>query len=210
MPMIDSALAHAAAGRRVHPLEPKGKKPLVNDWPHKATTDEGQIREWWTQWPDANIGLATGAWSGVFAVDLDGLDGEKSWVELCGQVPGIPPETLEAMTGKGRHLFFKYPAGREVRNKQAVRPGIDVRGEGGFVVAPGSVHPSGKRYEWVDEGIPVEEAPAALLDVIAPAPARRLMPWEKPAAQTAPAPVHAPARAEKGTPVFERARLYLD
>lgn len=237
MTFLDAALLYAAKGWRVFPVEPKGKKPLITDWPNRATTDEHTIRTWWAKRPDANIGLATGKGSGVFVIDIDGEDGERSWTQLVTEIPDIPEETLTASTGSGRHLFFKYPPKREVRNRTAFRPGLDVRGEGGYVVAPPSVHPSGRLYAWpfidsLDDlrrgekrDTRIATAPVKLLNVTAPPKAREtteapatkpksvIPPWERqpetPKPTTPAAPPPRPPERPQGTPILERASLYL-
>lgn len=158
----DHALDLARRGFRVFPLatavngvcscgkgaacKNAGKHPLITGWVKDATTDEAQIRRWWHHWGTANIGLATGSESGVVVLDVDPEHGgEASLLAL----PPLP-ETVESLTGGGgRHLLFRHP-GVEIRNKQswAEYPGLDVRGDGGYIVAPGSVHRSGREYEW--------------------------------------------------------------
>jgi hypothetical protein len=97
---------------------------------------------------DCNIGLATGASSGVFVIDIDGADAELQLREL-EERHGVLPTTVEATTARGRHLYFRWLDGLEVRNSAGrIAAGIDVRGEGGYVLAPPSVHPSGRRYCW--------------------------------------------------------------
>jgi hypothetical protein len=123
-----------------------GKHPRVKDWAAAATTDVKTIREWWDSWPNANIGIATGRDSGVFVVDVDGEEGRKS-LERLKQEHGWDAKTLTARTGKGFHLYFANP-GERVKNRVRLLPGIDVRGEGGYVVAPPSVHASGVTYAW--------------------------------------------------------------
>ena len=212
--MLDEALAYAARGWRVHPLIAKDKKPLVNDWPNQATTDDRQIHKWWQQWPEANLGIATGKGSGFFSIDIDGPEGERSWTQLISEIPEIPEETLEQKTGRGRQLLFQYPGGKTpVRNRTNVRPGIDIRGDGGYIVVPPSIHPNGATYTWpYGDQVAVEAAPKKLLQVVTKEvepqpvnqpeltkqPARR--PWDK----------LNPDSPENRTPVYERARLYLD
>jgi hypothetical protein len=102
-------------------------------------------------WPTANIGLATGAKSRCWVLDVDPQKlGNESLEIIRPLLPNIA-ETLCAWTGGGGlHFYFTYPTdGTAVRNKQAVWPGIDIRGEGGYVVAPPSLHRTGLRYEWL-------------------------------------------------------------
>lgn len=156
--------------------------------------------------------MATGEASGVFVIDIDGPEGEKSWAQLVTDIPEIPAETLEQRTGSGgRHLFFKWPS-REVRNKQNVLPKIDVRGEGGYVVVSPSIHPNGEEYEWPNGmDTQIEAAPDALLDLLTPTTKGRIKLWDK---QPGPKPdpeTSAPARSPKPqvTPILERASCYL-
>jgi hypothetical protein len=119
-----------------------------------ATTDPSQIKVWWQQWPDANVGIATGPESGLVVLDIDvdvdkGIDGEASLRELeAGH--GDLPSTIKAETGRGGwHILFQYPQDRPVKNSAGkVGAGIDVRGDGGYIVAPPSMHPNGNRYKW--------------------------------------------------------------
>lgn len=164
------ALEYASIGWRVFPCEPRGKKPLIKDWPNAATTRPEAIEAWFSEWPDANIGIATGRGSGFFVIDVDGEQGSRSLNNLESEI-GPLPETLEAMTGGGgRHLLQQYPKDREVRNKQSFRPGLDIRGEGGYIIAAPSIHPeTGNRYEWpygMEEE--VAKCPDKWLDIIAP------------------------------------------
>lgn len=120
-----------------------GKHPRTRRGLKDATSDEGQIREWWSRWPRANIAVVTGVGSGLLVVDIDGPKGERSATEL-----DLPP-TVEARTGRkgGRHLF--YACAEEVRStKGLLGDGIDTRCRGGYVVAPPSLHRSGRRYWW--------------------------------------------------------------
>jgi hypothetical protein len=195
----------------VLPLKPGDKTPITAHGLKDATTNENRITQWWDRWPDANIGIATGEEAGFWVLDIDGEEGSVSLLSLQKETAPIP-ETLEQKTGGGgRQLFFRWPAKKEIRNKQNFRPHIDVRGNGGYVVVPPSLHPSGQRYDW-PYGIDTEiaDAPAALLDVLAPKK-RNVPPWERidPPGSGAP-----PAKSEEpslsgSVSVVERARLYL-
>jgi hypothetical protein len=99
-------------------------------------------------------------------LDIDGDEGESELRKLEAQ-HGALPATVEAITGKGRHIYFRYPTGTNIRNRQAFVAGIDVRGNGGYVLCPPSVHPSGKVYAWsVDSGGEFEDAPEWLIDLV--------------------------------------------
>jgi len=142
--VIEFALFYLARRWSVIPLRPRDKRPLL-DWQkyqdQQATEEE--IREWWNRWPDANIGLVTGTVSGLVVLDLD----DPEAVKLVKQ-QGVPP-TVVASTGKGWHIYFQHP-GQPVVNAVALGgvKGLDVRADGGYVVAPPSVHPSGRQYTW--------------------------------------------------------------
>ena len=127
-----------------HPLTPNGLKD--------ATTNSEQIREWWQRWPDANIGIVTGQVSGIVVVDVDaGHGGLESWAELQDIHGRI--NTLTSLTGGGgMHLWFQAPADELKSTAGTIAPGIDTRAEGGYVVAPPSLHISGQRYAWEPEG----------------------------------------------------------
>lgn len=129
-----------------------GKRPLIKEWPQLATTDPQQIEAWWSRWPEANIGVATGRPSNIWVLDVDmksgGPDG-LSTLRKLEQEMGPFPDTLTAITGSGGlHLYFRYDPEAPVRSRADVLPGIDVRGDGGYVVAPPSLHVSGSRYKW--------------------------------------------------------------
>jgi putative DNA primase/helicase len=159
--MLAAAIEFAARGWPVFPIRALGKTPLTARGFKDATTDPTAIRVWWAKWPSANIAVATGP-SSVVAVDIDGDEGEDSLVALTAQY-GPLPETLESRTGRGRHLFFVV-TGSTIRNDigRKLGRGIDVRGTGGYVVVPPSVHESGKRYEWI-RGVSPAPLPGWLL-----------------------------------------------
>jgi hypothetical protein len=148
-----------------------GKHPRVKDWPNVATTDEATIQDWWTRWPNANIGIATGAKSGVVVLDVDPDEGGALALEDLLAEHGSLPETVESLTGGGgRHLLFQHP-GVEMRNSASkLGAGLDIRGDGGYVIAPPSLHESGRRYEWEVSShptdVPLAPMPAWLLELV--------------------------------------------
>jgi hypothetical protein len=162
--MLSTALALAEKGFRIFPCAVRGKVPATPNGCKDATTGEELIRQWWEHEPQYNIGLATGAPSGIFVVDIDGLEAEAALTELEREHTALPP-TVEALTARGRHLYFRMPADVPVRNSASqVAPHVDVRGDGGYVLTPPSVHPSGKVYCWsVDCASVIAEAPAWLI-----------------------------------------------
>ncbi len=125
-----------------------GKHPRSGHGLRDATTEPDTIRQWWNRWPDANLGIRTG--SGLLVLDVDGDTGRGSLETLTRQ-HGPLPDTLESATGRGAHLFFRYTGG-EIRSGVAkLGPGLDVRAEGGYVVAPPSIHVNGKEYQWTKD-----------------------------------------------------------
>jgi hypothetical protein len=156
---LEAALTYADMGWRVHPLHgitkdggctcgnpecpPKrrGKHPRINDWPNQASCNEATIRSWWKKWPDSNVGIVTGAISGIAVLDIDGPEGEES-------IKGLNlPVTVEVKTRRGRHLYFRHP-GYPVKNCVGMLSGLDLKGDGGYVVAPPSKHAEGN-YTWI-------------------------------------------------------------
>jgi hypothetical protein len=162
-----SALAEAAfscIGRRwaVLPLRPNGKEPLTRQGVKDATTDEATVRRWWAQWPRANLGVATGGVSGLVVLDVDPRSGGDESLHDLEARHGPLPETVTAlMGGGGAHYYFAAPPGMVIRSRQ-LAPGLDLKAEGGYVVAPPSVHPSGRPYEWEVAHSP-DEVPLAPL-----------------------------------------------
>jgi hypothetical protein len=175
--MLDWALFWAGQGIRVFPLhevyddvctctctkkckngvhkcgsecESKGKHPRTYNGLLNATTDPKQIREWWTKFPHANIGGVMGAPGNLLALDVDPKHGgDASFNDLIETHGTEWLDTLTHRTGSGGfHLFFQYPLDIELRNSAGkVGPGLDTRGEGGYVVLPPSLHASGACYE---------------------------------------------------------------
>jgi Bifunctional DNA primase/polymerase, N-terminal/AAA domain/Primase C terminal 1 (PriCT-1) len=128
--------------RGKHPLTPKGFKD--------ATLDLDQIRAWWEEWPNANIGMPTGPRSSYWVVDIDPPEGERSFESLCNGYPELPTVPVQTTGRLGKQLFFLYN-GKEIRNSSSVLGlNIDVRGLGGYVVLPPSHHFWGRDYEWDD------------------------------------------------------------
>lgn len=161
----DHARALVGRGFRVLPLFPlleggacgcgrnrcqgAGKHPRLDRWTERATRDPALIDQWWGRGPNCGIAIATGQGSGAWVLDIDIKDdGFASLAKLEREHGPLPP-TLSAITGGGgQHFYFQIPDGASIRNKTGMRPGIDVRGDGGCVVAPPSAHYSGGRYEW--------------------------------------------------------------
>lgn len=125
-----------------------GKHPRTPNGVKNATTDKITIQGWWTRWPDANVGIATGEISGLVVLDVDpGHEGDESLADFEHQYGPLPITTEAHTGGGGRHLFFTHP-GVTVSNKTGIAPGLDIRGDGGYIIAPPSLHASGRSYEW--------------------------------------------------------------
>ncbi len=168
--LLRAALDYARRGWRAHPLI--GKVAQVKDWPHEATTSERTIRRWWAANPDYSIGLAMGAETGLFVVDVDGQEGEASLERLEAE-HGPLPMTLQQRTGKGRHLVFHWPAEGVGNSVRRLGAGLDTRGEGGYIVAAPSIHPeTGEAYRWLNDLEPAE-APTWLLELLSAPPERQ-------------------------------------
>ena len=153
-PYLHAALAYAAARRAVLPLVPRAKEPAIARGFHSATTNPETIRRYWRV-PDRNIGIATGALSGVWVLDIDGDEGAASLRALEAQ-HGKLPVTWISSTGRGWHVWWRYTA--PIRSSTGrIAPSLDVKADGGYVVAPPSIHPSGRAYTWL---VPPEGEPA--------------------------------------------------
>lgn len=143
------ALRYLSLGWSVIPLRPKDKRPLVRwqQYQHRLASEQ-EVRGWFDIWPSANVGVVTGAVSGIVVLDVDPQHGGDESLHEFEEVHGPLPHTVEAVTGGGgRHVYFAYP-GVFIRNRVGLEAGIDLRSDGGYIVAPPSVHPSGHRYIW--------------------------------------------------------------
>lgn len=136
-----------------------GKHPHIKRYLERATCDVDQISSWWAEWPNANVGIATG--SGILVVDVDDDRGE-AWLKAYD----LPP-TLGATSGRGRHLYYKGAG----RGALGVGPKVDILGDKRYVVAPPSQHESGMRYAWLTDPrtTPIAIAPDWIYEVVATA-----------------------------------------
>lgn len=169
MRMIDAALAYTQPnGYRppwaIIPVVSGGKRPYLKDWNNQASHAPETVKRWWTENPQANIGLVTGEKNGIVVIDVDkGPDkhGDESLRSLEEQL-GKLPDTVEAITAHGgRHLLFKYPTGHYIGSPANTAPYIDIRGNGGqIVVEPSTV--DGNQYTWEASSRP-NETPLAEL-----------------------------------------------
>jgi hypothetical protein len=155
----DAALYYARwRGWAVFPVRPRAKEPLVGGAYKAATADLEQVETWWRQYPDANIGLATGERSGVWVLDVDGPEGFASFDALEAE-HGEVPDTQWVSTGKGSHVYWACPAGHDPGRRIGVRPGLDFIGGAGYLILPPSIHPSGRPYAWAEVDVPIAVAP---------------------------------------------------
>src|SRR5664280_923754 len=155
-------LRMAERGFRLFPIEERGKRPLIERWPGRATCDAESLRGWMQEYPGCNWGVACGPLSGVFVLDVDGDEGQAAIRSLSERHGYDWMETLRVKTARGMHLYFCYPEGTAIRNSTSkLAPGLDIRATGGYAVVPPSIHPSGHRYLWEGEDV-------------------RIVPWRRP------------------------------
>jgi len=158
--MADTSIEAAARdyvsrGWSVIPIAPRSKRPLVK-WEtfQRRQASEAELDLWFEQWPDANIGIVTGMISGLLVLDIDPRHGGTAALRSLGTDHAPLPPTVSAVTGGGgRHLYFRHP-GRTTSNRARLAAGLDLRGNGGMVVAPPSVHASGRAYRWETDRAP--------------------------------------------------------
>lgn len=153
-PNVSMALEHASIGYAVFPCFPD-KTPRVQ-WSSESTTDTATIQQWWTQWPDSLVGLDL-AKSNTLVVDCDrhgGADGVDAWEFLCTAYNYKTSDNYVVNTpGGGRHIYFSQDPGNVLGNRTGgLPPGIDIRGNGGYVIASGSALPDGRIYETANRG----------------------------------------------------------
>lgn len=224
---MDAALTLTRRGWRVFPLHsPKigakgckcsccclecdnvGKHPRTLHGLKDGTVDEPQIREWWGKWAEANVGIVTGAESGLVVIDVDDRkDGAETLADL-EEENGRLPDTAEVETGGGgRHILFKHPGGRIANTvgtsgERALGRGLDCRGDGGYIVAVTSLHESGRRYLWrkgySPDETPIAEMPKWLIDRLA------VKDEKKPDAEARPLPTTT-VKSGRGRPWLDRA-----
>jgi hypothetical protein len=175
VPIVDHAIYYAGRGWSVFPCNPMDKRPLVSNGFYSATTDEDQVRAWWRRWPNAMIGVRMGATSGVWAIDPDASkdgspDGVANWVELVAKHGSIPQTHAHNTPNGGQHLLFKWRDDRPVTNREGGLRGlgINVRGEGGYIVVPPSCMADGRAYQIAEplDFFNFAEAPEWLYDLI--------------------------------------------
>ena len=164
--MLTAALDYANRGIPVFRLIPRQKIPFKGSKGCKdATCDPETIKSWWNDSPTANIGLAMG--NGIFALDFDVKDGQQGAATLQSLISqGLPLDTLNSTTPTGGfHYLFRAPAGTKIPNSAGLLPGLDIRCDGGYIVAAPSVTDQGK-YVWNNPDAEILPAPQFILDVV--------------------------------------------
>lgn len=159
------------AGQRLEVCPNGGKHP----WSDKelgftrglkqATSDADTLRKWWKTLQLANIGIVTGLPSNLIVVDIDPKNGgDTAWFDLCAA--HSDPDTLKIRTGSGGyHYYFLHPGDGEYKSKaHGIAPGVDCKADGGYVVAPPSLHASGNFYTVLNPGATIAPMPSWLLD----------------------------------------------
>jgi hypothetical protein len=200
--LLAPALAYAARGWPVFPCHTPhatrgcscgqaecgspGKHPRTRNGLYAATTDPDAVAAWWHQWPWANIGLRTGGPSGLVVVDVDPPHGLDTLARIAADIGGFPEGHAVSTGSGGVHLYFALPP-VELRNSASkLGSGIDLRADGGYVIAPPSLHASGQRYRW-NRNPDLPPLPAALVSRLAAArspasaalPPRDMKPWAR-------------------------------
>jgi hypothetical protein len=175
-PILDAARDYAARGWRCIPIKAGEKRPTFNDWVNVATVDPDRIANWWGHGDRYGVGIVTGAESGIWVLDVDIADGKAGMATLTAlqDERGSLPATVTAITGSGgRHYFLRWDPDHPVgTNGGRLGPGLDVRGEGGQVVAAPTIHPNGTPYRWCTglspDDLDVADAPPWLLELLRP------------------------------------------
>lgn len=147
-----------------------GKHPRTSNGFKGATTDIEVVQDWWKRWPDANIGIATGPINDILVLDVDPIHGGNESLKELEKEYGSLPITPTVKTGSdGRHFMFFCPSSSH-KNVHGFKPGLDIKCEGGYVVAAPSIHRSGNRYQWIDGfdifSVHRAECPSWLLDLV--------------------------------------------
>lgn len=137
----------------------KGKHPACPNGFKDATKDIERLKQLWAGRKGLNVGIATGKISNTFVIDIDSDEGEKN-LKSIGQIP----DTLTVKTAKGRHLFFQHP-GHDIVTKRGVLTGVDIRGDGGYVVGPLSHHASGTIYDFINPLEDIAPAPKEIIEI---------------------------------------------
>ncbi len=145
----EAALQYASYRWSVIPIRSRDKRPMIK-WQiyQQRHAEADEIRQWYRRWPNANVGIVTGLISDLVVLDIDPRHGGDQSLSVWEREHGPLPGSVEARTGGGgRHIYFKHPGG-VIHNRAGLANGIDLRGDGGCVVAPPSMHSNGHGYRW--------------------------------------------------------------
>ena len=164
---LDVAMFYAQNNIKTFPVKKQGKFPLCPKGFKDATLDKVVLQEWNKKFPDCNIGIPTGQINNIFVVDIDGEQGVESLNRLELIYGKLDAPTV--ITGKGKHLYFKMPENTDIKSSVSkIADHIDIRANGGYVVAPPSIHENGHQYTWenfdINQDFP--QAPSWLISLI--------------------------------------------
>lgn len=168
------ALRYARAGLPVFPCNPLNKRPLTEHGFKEASTELLKVRGWWAKWPQAMIGMPTGAASGLWVLDIDNdasrdKHGVQSLADIGHELPELMDTAAAQTAGGGYHVFFRYDPARPVTNARGRLPKhIDVRGDGGYVILAGSKTSDGRAYRWLNDiaEAELEDGPEWLFELL--------------------------------------------
>ena len=180
---LKNALYYASRGWFVFPLhtvidnrcscrnpncESPGKHPRTTNGFKDASLDANRISAWWRTWPDSNVAIMTGERTGFFAVDVDPRHLGDENLEDLEKKHGRLPDTVQALTGGGgKHILFACDPDLKISSRNNFVPGVDIKANGGYIVAPPSLHTSGQRYAWDTlahpDDVQIVKAPSWLL-----------------------------------------------
>jgi hypothetical protein len=161
MTLLAAALDYAACGFMVFPCQPESKEPACEHGFKDATANPARLRRWFGS-SQNNIAIATGMVSGIWMLDIDGDLGATTLAELEAR-HGALPATLTSISSSGCHLWFRAD-GELQCSAGRIGAGLDVRADGGYAMAPPSVHPDGPTYRWLNDRPPAR-APRWLIEL---------------------------------------------
>ena len=191
--MIDAALSLSSTGIPIFPVK-AGKSPYIKSWQDKATTDSTMVKKWWRRWPEANLAIPTGHQSGLVAVDVDvknGVNGFESLSSIESKLGKQGTRRIETPSG-GIHLI--YSCNERVKTRTGILDGVDIRGDGGYIVAQGSVI-GGAEYKVIHD-VPPEEMTMEMVS------------WINDTQNTKPPSTIGVAKGERNTQIFKLASSY--
>ncbi len=165
--MLRAALSFIEKGKPVFPCNPADKSPMTQNGFYDASTDPATIKRWWAKNPGAAIGVPTGEKSGWVVVDKDDYKAEfdqAGWLAILEEIGGLPETLTQRTGGGGTQYIFQHP-GHQVKCKNGLITGVDIKGDGGYIIVAPSPHPSGNHYKWKKKVDPAS-LPPALLDII--------------------------------------------